>query len=358
METDFKISIIMPIYNQEKYLPYSLKSITNQTIFNETELILVDDCSTDKSIEIVKKYAAKFPNIKPIFLSKNTGGAGIPRNIGIKEAQAPYLMFIDPDDLALDDYCEVLYNVITSKNADIVTANNIRIINKKPYYDKTFVNRFDDFAVPEERFKWINNDCCWASIYNRNFIINNNIEFLDAKVAEDTYFTIKAYLNAKKVIYLENYVGYLYILRDNESLTKSKDKETILSIIYAYDKITKMLKNEDIEIKYNPFLKNILFNVADKWDCTKEEKKEVFEEIRNFKKKNNYPSNLPIYYKIPNIFLEKNNFTLFNYYHALFSKLIQSKIVQNIFNSYFKKELNPANEFIPVLNKIDKKFLE
>ncbi len=121
---NYKISIILPIFNQEKYLEAAVESVINQTMdFKDIELILVDDKSTDSTAKIIKKYSDKYPNIKPIFLDKNSGGAGIPKNIGIENATAPYILFFDPDDILLDDICEVLYQKIVSENSDIVTGN-------------------------------------------------------------------------------------------------------------------------------------------------------------------------------------------------------------------------------------------
>lgn len=94
----YKISVIVPIFNAENDLKNAINSVINQTIgFENIELILVDDCSTDNSKNIINYYLTKYPNIKAIFL-KNTGNPSKPRNIGIDKSTGEYLMFLDSDD--------------------------------------------------------------------------------------------------------------------------------------------------------------------------------------------------------------------------------------------------------------------
>ena len=135
----YKISVIMPIFNVEEYLENTLKSVINQTIgFENIELILVDDCSTDNSREIIEKYSNDYPNIKKIFLEKNTGCPGIPRNIGIRNATSDYIMFIDHDDEYFPEICDKLYNTIISEDADIVVCDKIETKNNNVLYHQFF----------------------------------------------------------------------------------------------------------------------------------------------------------------------------------------------------------------------------
>ena len=95
----YKVSVIMPVYNAEEYLGNALDSVINQSMgFENIELILVDDKSTDNSRNIIEEYSNIYYNIKPIFLDENSGCPGIPRNVGIKNASSDYIMFIDNDD--------------------------------------------------------------------------------------------------------------------------------------------------------------------------------------------------------------------------------------------------------------------
>ena len=110
----YKISVIVPVFNVENKIMNAFNSILNQTIgFENLEVIFVDDNSTDDSKNIIKSLENKYDNVKSFYLSKNSGYAGKPRNIGIKNATANYLMFLDPDDLYFEDACEKLYDEIT-----------------------------------------------------------------------------------------------------------------------------------------------------------------------------------------------------------------------------------------------------
>ena len=119
----YKISIIVPVYNQEDTLKRAFDSIKNQSFgFENLEVIFVDDASTDNSVNIIKELSDNYKNVKSIQLSENSGFAGKPRNVGIENASALYLMFLDPDDVFLDDACKILYENITENDSDIASG--------------------------------------------------------------------------------------------------------------------------------------------------------------------------------------------------------------------------------------------
>ena len=103
----------MPVYNAEKELNAAIDSIINQSLgFEKIELIIVDDCSTDNSRNIISDYANEYDNIVPVFLDENSGLPGKPRSLGIKYASADYISFLDSDDEYLKEGLENLYNTI------------------------------------------------------------------------------------------------------------------------------------------------------------------------------------------------------------------------------------------------------
>ena len=133
----FKISIILPVFNVEKYVVRAFDSILNQTIgFENLEVIFVDDCSTDNSASIIQNFVNKYDNVKYFGLDKNSGAAGKPRNLGIEKANADYLMFLDPDDVYLDCACEQLYYEIIHNDVDVVSGNFVKIIDDNPIENK------------------------------------------------------------------------------------------------------------------------------------------------------------------------------------------------------------------------------
>jgi glycosyltransferase involved in cell wall biosynthesis len=113
----YKISVIIPVFNAEKTLSGAFNSMLNQTFdFEDIEVIFVDDCSTDNSRNIIMDFVNQYDNVKLICNEQNSGYAGKPRNVGILNATADYLMFLDPDDEFYEDAFEFLYNKISDNN--------------------------------------------------------------------------------------------------------------------------------------------------------------------------------------------------------------------------------------------------
>ena len=122
----FKISVIMPVYNAEDELNTAIDSIINQSFgFENIELIIVDDCSTDNSRNIITDYANEYENIIPVFLDENSGLPGKPRSLGIKYASADYISFLDSDDEYLKDGLKNLYDTILSEDSDFVIGSHV-----------------------------------------------------------------------------------------------------------------------------------------------------------------------------------------------------------------------------------------
>ena len=121
----YKLSVIIPTYNAENYVLDAIESVKSQTIgFENIELILVDDNSSDNTKSILERLNAKYENVKTIFLEGNSGSPSKPRNIGIQNSSTDYIMFLDNDDSFCDDFCEKMYSTIRSNEAEIVTCKN------------------------------------------------------------------------------------------------------------------------------------------------------------------------------------------------------------------------------------------
>lgn len=261
----YKISIIMPIYNMEKYLEESIKSIINQTIFNDIELILIDDFSTDTTPSICKSYEIKYSNIKYIRLKENSKMAGKPRNIGLDNAKGKYIMFIDSDDIFYKETCQKLYECIEDKNVNIVTANlehmneTGEIIPDYTYIDKNISSRYVDISDISTANKLFTCSV-YVKIINREFIIKNKIKFLEGLPAEDTYFSKSIFIKDRKAYFLNYSVG---LCRQRTLINKSEsnnlNKSFFSRLLVANKKIYDlMMENNEIEYYKEFYLDSIM----------------------------------------------------------------------------------------------------
>lgn len=277
----YKISIILPIFNVENLLERSLNSIINQTMdLTDIEIIMVDDCSTDNSQKIMKKYSEKYPNFISLFHEKNSGGCGIPRNTGMKIASGKYIMFLDPDDEYLPENCEKLYNAITKYDGDIAFGRYERSyphlnkfeISDSPYpleLDKYFSKEKFDNIIPIKKglkqrvinyFNSENNEfkeamneiyaknlqgnfelitiapSVWTKIYKKEFLWENNFQF-QRYAAEDVVFVLQTFNKANGIIFLNDFAGYKYYKyasEDNESMTNVVSFKLLDEICSSY----------------------------------------------------------------------------------------------------------------------------
>ena len=235
---NFKVSVIIPIYNAEKSLERTINSIITQSIgFENIELILVDDCSSDNSKSIINKYSQEYDNVKAIFLEKNSGNASTPRNIGIKNSASEYIMFIDSDDEYEHDLCEKFHDCISSEDVDLVSCNFItkdHISTSKTKFDFEFENpieKEDLLIVTSDNLIEFDNVFVWNKIFKKSIITDNEICFKEI-ISEDFTFCIEYLLNCNKRAYLKDYYGYNKFSQEN---SLSIDK---ISIDSVYDHIT------------------------------------------------------------------------------------------------------------------------
>ena len=216
----YKISAIIPVYNAEKYLKRAIESVINQSFgFENIELILVNDNSSDGSKEIMDDYSEEYENIISIHLPTNSGGPGKPRNIGIEHASAPYLIFLDNDDEYLPHAFELYYNTIIKEKSDFVLGSHFWNMNG----DKLKINilhECDDTSdvininplLNEENFSRISyyHVSPWGKIFDKKTILDNNIRFLEDSLAEEAYFYYDTLIHSKRVTLLPNDELYIY----------------------------------------------------------------------------------------------------------------------------------------------------
>ncbi len=243
-----KISIILPAYNSEKYLKSCIESISNQT-FDNLEIIIINDCSTDNSLKIMQKYAKKDKRIKIINNEQNLGyGKSI--NIGIKIAKGKYISIVESDDTIEKNMIEKLYRETLEKDYDIIKSNFNYIIKNKKYRSKIFdgidhKNSSNKFNTPQILAI---KPSVWSAIYKKEFLYENNIFFNETQGAsfQDTSFQFKCFYFAEN-FKLINDALYNYRLDNPNSSINSSNK--VFEIINEFKTINNFFKPETPKIE-------------------------------------------------------------------------------------------------------------
>ena len=224
------VSVIVPVYNVDKYLSNCLESLVNQT-FRDIEIICINDCSTDKSLAILKQYASKDKRIRIINLEKN-GGVSNARNIGIAQSKGEYLSFIDSDDTVDLDFFEKLSVKAKISNADIVKAN-IRecLINGKMQFDIFKTNE----KIRNLKGRLFFFTYFYCAIYKKSMIRKNHISFSTKLTnGEDGLFLVKTVIEADNIELIDN-TYYNYRRRLGSANSDILPDKALRSLIKAYD---------------------------------------------------------------------------------------------------------------------------
>ena len=208
-----KFSIIVPVYNVEKYIGKCLDSIMNQT-FKDYEVIVVNDGTKDKSMDIVKKYDVKVIN-------QENSGLSAARNTGVSKATGEYLLFIDSDDYIEKDLLKEL-NKSISNHPDLIRfqieevyENNDKVIK---YAEESFTNKtgVEAFSIIS-KYHFVEN--AWAYCFNRKFYMNNKFKFMEGTIHEDFGLIPLVIMKANTVNSI-SYIGYNYLQRENSIMSE------------------------------------------------------------------------------------------------------------------------------------------
>ncbi len=266
-----KVSIILPVYNVEKYLDQCFQSLLNQTL-KDIEIIAVDDGSSDNSYNILKKYEALDSRIK-IFSQENKY-AGIARNLGLDNAKGEYIGFVDPDDWVKLEMFEKLYKKAIEYDSDIVITQAYSYHEDRwlfKYAKGTykfrgiprfcFKRNFSPLELKENIFKLpVAN---YLKLYKRSLIEENNIRYPNIKTSEDQEFYVHTTLLAKKIICLNEFL-YFYRKKRLGSHSKTRNLNALDAIKIFYG-IEDLLNKKNLMETYKiPFLKKYARNSI-KW---------------------------------------------------------------------------------------------
>ena len=247
--SDYKISVIISTYNSGDYLIEFLDSIKSQSIgFENIEVIFVDDNSTDrKTLGILKEFDDSYVNVKSVFLDDNSGFPGTGRNVGLKLADADYVIFSDHDDTYTPTAFEVMHEKI--KENDMLISNFNQVFTDKTVPFKSIYGDAGEIEVSnikEDENLLRVPAAIWTRLFRKDFLIENDISFLEGMLAEDVYVATYACLKANGIIYLNDFYSYNYKIRDSKhdkSTIHVRNRKYIEAILNGYYKIDEMLIN-------------------------------------------------------------------------------------------------------------------
>ena len=245
-----KVSVIIPVFNTEKYISKCLSSLVNQTL-DDIEIICVNDGSTDNSLEIIEKIANNDARIKIINQEHKKQGAA--RNAGLRIAEGEYIGFVDSDDWIDLNYYEMLYNTAKKYDADIALATNVRIGNGKTKKrleiteEKTAVTLQEKIDIGNQ----VKNPCPTNKIYRHSMLKDNNIIWPEGVFCEDKLFTIQAIYYANKIVTVPD-VNYYYFRNPNSTVHTKSEKHT-LDKNNAKKAVLNFLREQNAQIRDKEF---------------------------------------------------------------------------------------------------------
>ncbi|MDR1460680.1 MAG: glycosyltransferase [Campylobacteraceae bacterium] len=250
----YKISLIIPVYNVEKYLPKCLDSAINQTL-KDIEIICVNDGSTDGSLDILRKYEKKDNRI--IIIDQKNGGLSASRNAGLDIAKAPYIMFIDSDDWIESDTLKVHYETMVKEKADVIIGNFIAVPESEADIKRhnNYVKYYSSLEKPEGKYEFTGNfkdyrssSCC--KLYKKEIIDKYNLRFPTSLINEDEAWHWYYFSHIKSIYCLEK-AYYNRLVRSNSIMSNREIHGIgILDMLYILEHIFNYLVKQDLYNKY------------------------------------------------------------------------------------------------------------
>lgn len=325
-----KVSVIVPVYNSEVFISRCLDSLVNQTL-REIEIICINDCSTDLSLDILKKYKEKFNNrIVIIDLDKNSGPGGA-RNKGIEKASGEYIGFVDSDDYVEPEMFEDMYKIANKGNYDLVDCGYINnhvsknVLNIRPC-------TWGELTVEKRKNLVANPGYMWSKIIKKNIFVDNNLKFREDITFEDVDFSriICMYVNR---VYGTDNIYYHYENR-LDSITNST---RIISKAEARKKAIESLCNKFKEMNlyeiYKDELNFVIYvtyaEILMEYGMTLDPKEQSYDFYNNFRNfffehvKDDYADNK--YIKM----VSEKEYTVFAELNNLDYRLILDTLVKN-----------------------------
>lgn len=348
----YKVSVIIPVYNAEKYLRECFDSLVNQTI-KDIQIIAVDDGSKDTSVDICKEYRDKYDNFE--YYCKENNGPASARNFGLEYAKGEYIGFVDSDDWIELDMYEVLYNVaIDNENVDIVFARSFEdecpgsyeyYQPRGGYYCREDIEKeIFPYTLPFVTNKGNFRSIRWSNgmrIFKKELIDKNHIRSYEcSKIAEDLSFTLECTINANSFYYYDK-VSFYHQRARSDSITKVYHNnfwDSMSSLIKHF----KFIINKYECMKIEPFVSNAMFYFVTTVMWNEKKVTNLFERSNKIKRILNDPLCKEIIDGVNSNGMNKEYISWYN----LIKKQNTRGIIWFMWKTNFKKRT-----FSPVLNK-------
>lgn len=283
------ISIIIPIYNVEKYLKQCLDTVYNLNLKNK-EIILVNDGSTDNSLKIAEGYYEKYKVNTKLITQKNQG-LSVARNTGIDNSKGEYLFFLDSDDFIDSENLEKFFYEGMQKKQEILIGNyynyylnnkgnkKIELVNYSERLLEIY-NKNGDYFIKEGMKGKIFTVAAWRNLYRKDFLERNNLYFEKRLLHEDTLFSLQAFRLAKKVGYSKEKI-YYYRQDNPNSIMKTLKEKNYIHMLYIIKKLIEFQKKLGKENRYfNRVLLGIYWQILNKG---KLKNNETWDELKKLK---------------------------------------------------------------------------
>lgn len=255
--TKYKVSVVVPTYNSGLFLNAFFDSIMYQSLgFENIEVIFVDDCSDDEyTLYLLNLFDENFSNVKSIYLEENKGFPGTGRNVGLDFSDSEYVVFSDHDDTYTPDAFEVMYENAIKYDADMVITNYYKIYPDEWEKVKTIFNGEHAVVndVKEDSRLFSIDPAIWCKLFRKDFLVENNIRFLEGMLAEDLYFFIVSLFKSSCSVYLDDFYSYNYYIRNVEgdkSTIHIRNKKYLGKMIDGYWKTYEFLNDNNLNQYY------------------------------------------------------------------------------------------------------------
>ncbi|MBR0471297.1 MAG: glycosyltransferase family 2 protein [Methanosphaera sp.] len=273
--SNIEISIIIPVFNSEKYLDECLKSVIHQT-FTRYEIICVNDGSTDSSLIILEKYLQKYDNLK--VHNKENEGPGSARNYGLKHAKGKYVLFLDSDDWLEENTLETLYETAMENDSELVMFNALEHYKNNKTKNRTYHVIKEDNNFRKFSFDYNNNinlvmngyHIVCTKLHKLDFIKNYSLSFAEKDQFEDVLFHIKSMIYAKRISYTPEVLYHYRRTGDNSRQNNALNGKKSLQFFEIFEEVKEFLYDECLyekfKINYYKFVINETRNIEQNID--------------------------------------------------------------------------------------------